>query len=980
MLWLFVNYFLIFFNIFYNTFNLFYYFCTNPNSTLMRKLLLTFLLLIFSGNFIFAQRDTEHWIAPYYESTAVTAQSLYLSTDSVTPFVVTVYSNNVALGTVTISKGSPQTYIVPSARIAVNTESEAFTVINKGLYIKADKPFYCTLRMVNSTQHAEVVTSKGKAGIGTQFFVASTPSTQTASNNFTAGVLATEDNTTVTATWSATAVFTFFGATPTTNTHTFVLNKGQSFVFAGPISATVPFMGAKIVSNKPITLTNGNVTANFGTNTASGRDIILDQSVPTSRLGNTFAMVRTRSTLPDLEGGIVIATENNTEVYLNGALTPVATLAQGQWYRIPGSSYITQPGGSHANMFISTTKNVYLYQLVSVNDDSATCGFNYIPPLNCFLPRKIDEIGKVGEMPTGTGGTSVVPATTVVKLNILTEVGATVTYTVNGGAPITPTAAQGPFQLTGNTNWVTYAIQPILGNIAIQSNKAVTAGINGGHSTSGYGGYFAGFSSIPLIAKKTGECIPGLVLEVDDSYDTFQWFRNGIAIPGANSNSYTPTQSGNYTVTITVGSCLPETTPVFKVFTCLNETTATKTVCEGYLNIVPAFTSSSQTFTPGSVQIITPPTNGTAIINPTTGVIGYTPHNNFVGTDTIVYKFCGNDPEFVDCEQITLTLTVAASPIVTNATLRTCFLESNIATGQFDLTTAIVTTQTGVTKTYYPSLTDAHNQTNEILQPNPYIAPNGVVYVRVSNANGCYRVAEVTLIVLPPVKSTVLEDKVICIEDKTVLDAGPGFDGYEWSTGDTTQTTSGIGVGTYWVKLKTGDCITKQEVKVYASEQPVITNVEVSSTSITVSVTGGVAPYEYSINNINWQSSNVFTDLPRGDVKVYVRDTFNCVPMEVNITIPNIVNVITPNSDGVNDILDYSALANKPNLVFNIFDRYGNRIHQGNKDNGYTWDGTTNDKKKVSTGNYWYNISWNENNRTKTPIKFSGWILVKNRE
>ena len=943
------------------------------------KFLLIFLLMIMGIN-VSAQRDTEHWIAPYYASTAVTQQALYLSTDSVTPFVTTVYSNNIALGTLTISKGNPQTFVVPANNIAATVTGEAFTVINKGLYIKADKPFYCTLRLVNSTQHAEVVTSKGKAGIGTEFFVANTPSVTTRiTDNFTAGVLATEDNTTVTATWSATTPITFFGATPPTNTHTFTLNKGQSFIFAGGIGPAAPFMGAKIVATKPITLTNGNVTGNFGNTTTSGTDIILDQSVPLDRLGNEFAMVRTRSnTANELEGGIVIATENNTAIYLNGSATPAATLNAGQWYRISGSSYIVQ-GGVHPNMYINTSKNVYLYQLVSVNNDTATCGFNYIPPLNCFLPRKIDEIGKVGEMPTGTAGASVVPSNTIVKLNILTEAGAAVTYTVNGGAPITPTAAQGPFPLTGNTNWVTYAIQPIAGNIAIQSDKAVTAGINGGHSTSGYGGYFAGFSSIPLIAKQTGDCIPGLVLEVDDSYDTYQWFRNNIIIAGATSNSFTPTQSGNYTVRITVGSCAPAVTPVYKVFTCLEETATTTTVCEGYLNIVPQFTTSSQQFTPGSVQIITPPANGTAIINPTTGVIGYTPNNGFVGTDTIVYKFCGNDPDFVDCEQITLTLTISESPIVNDATLRTCFLEENNATGLFNLTNANVTGQTGVTKTYYPSLTDANNQTNEILVPDHYIAPNGVVYIRVANANGCYRVAKVTLVVLAPVESAVLVDKIICIEDKTVLDAGPGFASYLWSTGATTQTISNVGVGTYWVKLKTGDCTTKQDVKVYASEQPVITNIEVTGTSITVYITGGIAPYEYSINNINWQSSNVFTDLPRGDIKVYVRDTFSCVPIEVDITIPNIINVITPNGDGVNDILDYSALANKSNLVLGIFDRYGVKIFEGNKETGYKWDGTINRTKKVSTATYWFNISWNES-KNQTPIKFSGWILVKNRE
>lgn len=942
----------------------------------MKQFLLIFLLMI-TGINVSAQRDTEHWIAPFYESTSYSGRSLYLSTDSVTPFNVTIYSNNIALGTVTISKGNPQIYVVSQANIAASSTSEAFAVINKGLYLLGAKPFYCTLRLASSTTHAEIITSKGKAGIGKEFFVAATPSPfGTSGNNFTAGVLATEDNTTVTATWSAITTISFIGATPATNTHTFVLNKGQSFIFAGlgtTASNMDKFIGAKIVSDKPITLTNGNMNGNFGTGSSSGSDAILDQSVPVERLGNTFAMVRTRSTAADLEGGIVIATENNTQVFLNGSTTPAATLNQGQWYRISGSNYVVQ-GGTHANMFISTSKNVYLYQLVAVNNSNATCGFNYIPPLNCFLPRKIDEIGKINEMPAGTGGASTVPSGTIVKLNILTEAGATVT--VNG---VTPTAAQGPYPVTGNTNWVTYTLEPVTGNLTILSNKAVTAGINGGFSTAGYGGYFAGFSSIPLIAKQTGDCIPGLVLEVDDSYDTYQWFRNDIPIPGANSNSYTPTQSGNYTVRITVGSCPPAITPVYKVFTCLQQTTAAKTVCEGYLNIVPAFTSSTQTFVPGTVQIVTPPANGTAIVNPTTGVIGYVPNFGFAGTDTIVYKFCGNAPEFVDCEQITLTLTISESPTVTDATLRTCFLESNIATGAFNLTTANVTTQTGVTKKYYPSLTDANNQTNEILNPANYIAPNGVAYVRVSNANGCYRVAKITLIVFAPVQSAVLVDKEICIESTTTLDAGPGFNSYAWSTGATTQTISNVTVGTYWVDLKTGDCITRQTVKVYPTKQPVVSNIEITNNDITVFVVGGTAPYKYSIDNVKWQDSNVFTDLPRGDTTVYVKDSFDCTPIEVTITVPNIVNVITPNGDGVNDVLDYSALANKPNLVLGIFDRYGVKIFEGNKDTGYKWDGTINKTKKVSTGNYWFSISWNET-KNQTRIKFSGWILVKNRE
>ncbi|VXC28756.1 MULTISPECIES: T9SS type B sorting domain-containing protein [Chryseobacterium] len=317
--------------------------------------------------------------------------------------------------------------------------------------------------------------------------------------------------------------------------------------------------------------------------------------------------------------------------------------------------------------------------------------------------------------------------------------------------------------------------------------------------------------------------------------------------------------------------------------------------------------------------------------------------------------------------------------VVNDATLRSCFLENNVSMGSFNLTNATVTTQTGITKKYYPSLQDAINGSNEIITTNPYIAPNGVVYIKVTNANGCYAIAKVTLTVIPPVYSTVLKDKIICVEDKTTLDAGTGFTSYLWSTGATTQTISNVGVGTYWVKLKTGDCTALQNVKVFASEQPVITSVDVAATTITVYANGGTPAYQYSLDNVTWQASNVFKGLSRGVHKIFVKDSYDCEPMETEVTVPNIINVITPNGDGRNDVIDYSALGSKIDLTFSVYNRYGAKIHQGDKTNNYKWDGTANGRK-VPTGSYWYSVTWNENNKTKTPVKLSGWIIVKNRE
>lgn len=331
----------------------------------------------------------------------------------------------------------------------------------------------------------------------------------------------------------------------------------------------------------------------------------------------------------------------------------------------------------------------------------------------------------------------------------------------------------------------------------------------------------------------------------------------------------------------------------------------------------------------------------------------------------------------VDVAQITLNIYPVV--VVNDATIRSCFLESNPAMASFNLTAVIVTTQTGISKKYYPSLTDAINATNEITTPAAYIAPNGVVYIKVTNGNGCYAVAKVTLIVLAPVLSTVLQDKTICIEDKTTLDAGPGFASYLWSTGATTQAITNVGVGIYSVKLKTGECIATQTVTVHPSEQPVITNVDISTNTITVNVIGGTPLYQYSLDNITWQSSNVFANLPRGESNIYVKDAYDCEPIDITVTIPNLINVITPNGDGINDAIDYSALANKQNLVFNIFDRYGAKIHQGDKSTKYRWDGTISGRK-VPTGSYWYSVSWNENDKKNTAIKYSGWVLVKNRD
>ncbi len=164
------------------------------------------------------------------------------------------------------------------------------------------------------------------------------------------------------------------------------------------------------------------------------------------------------------------------------------------------------------------------------------------------------------------------------------------------------------------------------------------------------------------------------------------------------------------------------------------------------------------------------------------------------------------------------------------------------------------------------------------------------------------------------------------------------------------------------------------------ADDPVIQSIEINNNNATVTATGGKPPYKYAVDGTaNWQDSNTFTGLTRGQHTFYIKDAYNCTPVAVEITVPNLLNAITPNGDNINDFIDYSELAYKENLTFSIYDRYGNTIFTGNKFNNFKWDGKHFDKKIV-TGTYWYHITWNESNKNKTPIKYTGWILVKNRE
>lgn len=1050
----------------------------------MRKVLQILFFFIFSIK-IFAQLDREHWFAPMYDGqTNLTGheQFLHLSTNETTPFTVSIYNNNTLIEQKTISKGSPGVVDIPRSYIITDDYNPEFNaIITKGLYVKGDRPLFANLRF-GVANHSEIITSKGTAGIGTDFYTVMAPNIY---NNFgfgsSASVLATEDNTTVTIDgFKKNIDFNTYGYA---TGFTFKLNKGESYIL--DVRATNPdnrdgFIGAKITSDKPISMSNGNFNGQYASTTANGSDILMDQSVPVNKLGDEFVIVKGYGKIGNnMEGAIIVATQKNTSIYLNDDVIPKKVLAnEGDYYRVEETEYVDR-GNGHYNLHVKTNKNVYVYQLLGGveegNSPLATGGMNYIPPLNCYLPRKIDEISYINKIQETDPDDRF-----VTKLNIITEKGATVK--VNG---MVPSSVYGPYDISNiaaSQQWVSYSIPNVKGNITVVSDKAVTAGIASGNGAFGYGGYFAGFSAIPLILKTEGECLPGVKLEVTEGFDFYQWeIKNELGIfvdapvttehPSNKVFYYYPQKAGIYRARIQQGSCLEIRTDEFKFYNCTTYTNVNYETCSEIPDITPEFSLSTQT--PGMPVITETAKKGIANVLPS-GKIKYTANSGESGIDTFKFSFCGKDV-LPDCEITQATIQIN-QVVGKDDVLIGC---TSTGTSEFDLRKANVTSDSSVKKVYYKTPNGAQYEINsdEIKDFMNYPSADADVYVRIKNsknctaiqkielknvffpiintpisveecdddfdsrkliqnlddykvlftnnpsvsakfyikesdaqnsssinnineidvnmqqllyvrlysATGCFSVAELTIKIKLPKKSDELGDKTICPGTKTYLYAGSGFDSYEWyKESDPTTSIGGLEtmpdleIGKYFVILTANNgCTYKQNVEIIAAEFPVIENIEINGSSVRIIANGGKKPYRFAIDNGNYQESNVFTDLSPGLHKAYVVSADNCDPVEKGFSVIKIYNLITPNGDGVNDVLDMSNLALKKNVKFQIFDREGKKLFEGDGVNHYIWDGKQNGKSLPSSS-YWYIMEW-QDFENSPPVKYTGWVLLRNR-
>ncbi len=248
--------------------------------------------------------------------------------------------------------------------------------------------------------------------------------------------------------------------------------------------------------------------------------------------------------------------------------------------------------------------------------------------------------------------------------------------------------------------------------------------------------------------------------------------------------------------------------------------------------------------------------------------------------------------------------------------------------------------------------------------------------------NGC-KVANPTSITIQVVPAIVsaLKDVNVCAGDSGILDAGSGTNyTYVWNTGATTQTISVSTPGTYTVTISNGVCSKVFSAQLINPVLPQFTNISYENHVLTLSTTnptGGTLEYSAD-NGFSWQTSNIFYNiLDNANYNLLVRVKDAKCSTSISFFTFVIINAITPNSDGKNDIVDFTGISNYNNFAASIFDRYGQEVFKASKNQTF-WNGMLRGSLVLPTATYWYRVQW-ENPASKKLELRSGWILLKNR-
>ncbi|MCF7569227.1 T9SS type B sorting domain-containing protein [Sabulilitoribacter arenilitoris] len=173
------------------------------------------------------------------------------------------------------------------------------------------------------------------------------------------------------------------------------------------------------------------------------------------------------------------------------------------------------------------------------------------------------------------------------------------------------------------------------------------------------------------------------------------------------------------------------------------------------------------------------------------------------------------------------------------------------------------------------------------------------------------------------------------------------FDPLQDSEGSYTYTVqNNCGISTAVLNISLFDSVETPDYKINISEFS-------NSNSLSIDVNSG-SQYEYSLDGINFQISNTFSNLPGGNYTVYGKEINGCGEFQEEVYILSYPRYFTPNGDGVNDVWNIKGISDN-NYDLLIFDRFGKLLKTIYGVNNYGWDGVFKGNPLPAT-DYWFKV------------------------
>ncbi|OUD27896.1 T9SS type B sorting domain-containing protein [Flavobacterium psychrophilum] len=444
---------------------------------------------------------------------------------------------------------------------------------------------------------------------------------------------------------------------------------------------------------------------------------------------------------------------------------------------------------------------------------------------------------------------------------------------------------------------------------------------------------------------------------------SYKWTGPGVI---TNDTSLTPTvnAAGTYTLRVSNsagGGCFKDATVTVTANTTApnaNAGTAQTLTCT-----IPTVTLGGTTTSTGA-NFTYDWSNGTT----TVGTTATLPNVTTAGTYTLTVSNTANGCTSTSSVLVTVDKTAPIANAGADKVI-TCAIQ-NVTLGD-------ATTSTGANFTY-----DWSNGTTTVgtTATLPNVTTAGTYTLTVTNtANGCTSTSSVLVTVdkTAPIANAGDDTVITCANPIISLGGASTLTGvsYIWKratiiVGQTAILTNVTIPGIYVLTVKnniTGCTATDSVIVTQNINLPQVVVNHVSDNNYSLQITGGQAPYIYSISNGIIINNYNFTIKDSDYYTINVKDAKGCTTettvylKALDIEIPD---YFTPNGDGNNDTWYPLRTQKYPNMEVLIFDRYQREIVRlkGNTIQG--WDGNYNNNP-LPSGDYWYVIKLNDEKNSK---------------